>query len=178
MIWEGLKCWPNCIEWSLSCVQSRERDTCNFCSWKATHIASLVVVPLHSPVQASTAQYLFVAPDFGLAEQVQSHLCLWEQEIPQIAGKIICNACQDGNKIIFEGSNCPLCCIMSMVILGHELIVDLSHFRHQFVLLCTGFIVQDLDIHMLIMLFEVLHDGIIGLHAMDIFPGLEGVNCN
>ena len=73
-----------------------------------------------------------------------------------------------------EGANVPLRRIPAMVIRGYKLVGKFSRVCHQFLVLCTCFIVQDLEIDMLILLFEALHDFVVGQHAMAISSGFEG----
>ena len=69
----------------------------------------------------------------------------------------------------------------------YQLIVDLPLLSHERFVLRTRFIVEDLEVHMVITLLEALYDGILCLHSMNIFSGLErgnkdcigrGVKCN
>ena len=69
----------------------------------------------------------------------------------------------------------------------YQLVVHLPLLSHERFVLRTRFIVKDLEVHMVITLLEALHDGIVCLHSMNIFSGLErgnkdcigrGVKCN
>ena len=58
----------------------------------------------------------------------------------------------------------------------YQLIVHLPLRRHERFVLRTRCIVENLEVHMVITLLEALHDGILCLHSMNIFYGLERGN--
>ena len=64
--------------------------------------------------------------DGGLTEEVEHELSLIQEEIPQIPGEILIDACEDVEEVVFEGANGALGSIVSMYLGGRELIRHLT----------------------------------------------------
>ena len=61
----------------------------------------------------------------------------------------------------FKGADCTLSCIAAMDMWGYKLVLHLPFFGHQGLVFGTCFIIKDLEIDMMVALFEALYDGII-----------------
>ncbi len=111
----------------------------------------------------------------GLAEEIESKLSLWEQQVPEVRGKNGIDARQDRQAVVLECANGGLRLIAAVHVRRDELKLGVPLEGDGFLISSAGFIFQDLEFNSEAMGRQLCHDGIVGGNVMAVITGLEGL---
>ena len=114
--------------------------------------------------------------DGGVAEEVERHLGLRDEKIPQVLGKVGIGTCKDRDKVSLEGSDGAFSCIASVHVGRYQLKLGSPSLGDLALVFFACFVVEYLQVDMEVTEFELSHDVGVGLKAMGICTSLEGAS--
>ncbi len=99
-------------------------------------------------------------------KEIQSHLCLGDQTIPQVLREIIGDAGKDGQKIGLEVFNGSLSRILAVYLRGYQLKLAPPLLSDEALVLLTRLIVQYLEVDIEIISLDTTHKCVICIKAV------------
>ena len=109
-------------------------------------------------------------------EEIEGDLCLSEEDVLEIFLEGVVDYHEDGKEVVLEGEYGTFISVASLHVCGYKMVCDIPVFLDDTIVFDTELVINNLEVDLVALQSEAVHDGILGCNEMLVSLVIEGGN--